>query len=114
VWVGAPDRLREKRAATRPEALSLAPPAPNPTASSTRLRYTIPARAAPAHAELTVYDVLGRRVQRLVDARKDAGRYVARWDGRDARGRPLASGVYLCRLLVDGTPVATRKVTLVR
>jgi hypothetical protein len=31
------------------------------------------------------------------------GRGVVVWDGRDDAGRPVASGLYVCRLEVDGS-----------
>ena len=39
--------------------------------------------------------------------------YMIRWDGRDYKGRELASGVYLYRLQA-GSQVQTRKMVLVR
>jgi flagellar hook assembly protein FlgD len=37
-------------------------------------------------ASLVVYDVLGRRVRTLVDARMKAGDHDVVWDGRDDAG----------------------------
>ena len=45
--------------------------------------------------------------------RKKAGVHRLHWNGRDDRGRPLASGVYLYRL-VTGERIQTRKLTLLR
>ena len=44
----------------------------------------------------------------------EAGTYTMRWDGRDAQGRELASGVYLYRLRTDQGQVETRKLVLLR
>jgi flagellar hook assembly protein FlgD len=60
-----------------------------------------------------VYDVLGRRVQVLVDERKEAGRHTVQWNGQDASGRPLASGLYFVRLQA-GDRQLTQRLTLVR
>jgi flagellar hook assembly protein FlgD len=60
-----------------------------------------------------VHDVAGRLVTRLVDGVEDAGTHRIEWNGTDARGRPLASGVYLCRLTTDGTTI-TRKLVLLK
>ena len=68
------------------------------------------ARAATGRAQLEVFDVRGRRVQRLaVDL--DAGEAV--WDGRDSSGAPAAAGVYFIRLRATGASVQ-RKVVLLR
>ena len=114
VWVGSPDALDERRDARAPGQLALRPPTPNPTQSSARLQYTIPERRGPVRAELVIYDVLGREVQRLVDEKRAPGRYVVHWQGRDRGGQVLSSGMYLCRFLADGRVVDTRKLTLVR
>ena len=50
---------------------------------------------------------------KLVQGQREAGAYTLRWDGRDERGRELASGVYLYRLQA-GERVETRKLVLVR
>lgn len=83
---------------------------PNPFNPSTRVEFGV--RSA-EWVTLTVYDMLGRRIRMLVDAPLPAGRHVVQWDGRDDRGVPVASGVYLYRL-ASGTFVAARKMVLVR
>ena len=45
-----------------------------------------------------IYDLQGRRVRVLVDGIHDPGYYLIPWDGRDAAGHDLGSGIYLCRL----------------
>ncbi|MBD3367260.1 MAG: T9SS type A sorting domain-containing protein, partial [Candidatus Eisenbacteria bacterium] len=47
--------------------------------------------------ELVVYDVAGRRVRGFRGS-ASAGQNAVRWDGRDARGVPVASGVYYYRV----------------
>ena len=60
-----------------------------------------------------IYDVAGRRVARVLDETSPAGHHVASWDGRDDGGRPVASGIYFCRLSVDAWS-ASRKMVLVK
>ncbi|MGD8393885.1 MAG: M14 family zinc carboxypeptidase [Candidatus Eiseniibacteriota bacterium] len=50
------------------------------------------------HVTLDLYDVSGHRVRRLVDGERVAGRHRVPFDGRDAGGARLASGVYVARL----------------
>ncbi|MGH7491238.1 MAG: S8 family serine peptidase [bacterium] len=52
----------------------------------------------PAEIEITIYDLLGRRVATLADGRKLAGTHALRWDGRDDLGRAVANGIYFYRL----------------
>jgi len=94
-----------------PHALWLAPCVPNPARRSTTVRYGIPRDDA---VRLALYSPDGRLVRTVVDgARHDAGYYVATWDGRDDRGRPVAAGVYLVRLETSRER-QTQKVLLLR
>jgi len=49
-----------------------------------------------------VYDLSGRLVRRLVDRVVPAGRHALEWDGRDASGEAVASGMYYLRLRTAG------------
>ena len=67
-----------------------------------------------AAGELTVFDVRGRMVRRLLEGESlAAGDRTARWDGRDASGRSAASGVYLFRITA-GRERAQGRLVLVR
>jgi hypothetical protein len=76
-------------------ALRLQQNIPNPFNPTTTIRYTLD---RPGRATLRVYDVRGALVRTLVDATQTSGPREVVWDGRDARGRTVASGVYFCRL----------------
>ena len=52
---------------------------------------------ASARVELTIFDVTGRRVARVLDEPREVGEQFAVWDGRDEEGRPIPSGVYFAR-----------------
>jgi hypothetical protein len=60
-----------------------------------------------------VYDITGRRVRDLGTILRPSGRSLVRWDGRDAAGRAVASGVYFVRCDAAGEEAA-RAVTVVR
>lgn len=83
---------------------------PNPFNPRTEIHYALPRAGAVA---LNVYDLKGRLVHRLVDGVQPPGGRVAAWDGRDWRGRPVASGTYFARL-VFGAIVQVKAMTLVR
>ena len=55
----------------------------------------------------------GQRVAVLRQGPQQAGYHRLHWDGRDAAGAPLASRIYLCRLVTDEA-VLTRKLTLLQ
>jgi len=91
-------------------AARLAQNHPNPFNPSTEIRFSLPRAGT---AELAVYDLFGRRVRTLVQGELAAGPHAVRWDGRDEAGERLPSGMYLYRLLADGTTF-TRKAVLVK
>ncbi|MBN2170654.1 MAG: hypothetical protein JW819_04940 [Candidatus Krumholzibacteriota bacterium] len=83
--------------------------APHPFSLQTTVRFLAPRGAV---AELTVYDLRGRRVwtRETVPA---AGSGNIIWNGMDDRGRALPSGVYLC-VLRSGGHADSRRIVLVR
>jgi cytosine/adenosine deaminase-related metal-dependent hydrolase len=68
---------------------------PNPFNPATTIRYEL---SRPQYAEVVVFDVAGRRVATLAARNHAAGSHTLAWDGRDRRGRSLASGVYLIQV----------------
>lgn len=82
---------------------------PNPAAAFANVAFRLPA-AEPVH--LAVYDLLGRRVSVLRDAWAPAGPHALRWEGRDERGVPVPSGVYLVRLLTPTRSAVQRMVVV--
>ncbi|MFQ5510831.1 MAG: choice-of-anchor B family protein [Candidatus Krumholzibacteriia bacterium] len=113
--LGAVDRdgefLSPERRITVPlRALSLRQNVPNPFNPSTAITYDLPAAG---RVRLAVYDPLGRHVRTLVDGVRPAGVATATWNGTDDNGRPAASGVYFCRLTVDGQS-RTRQMLLLK
>ncbi len=72
---------------------------PNPFNPQTTIDFAVDA-AGPV--SLRIYDSAGRLVTTLVDGVQSVGRHTAVWDGTDAAGRALPSGVYLVRLQSAG------------
>jgi hypothetical protein len=84
---------------------------PNPFNPTTSISYDVPAGGG--DVVLAVYDVSGRLVKSLVDAREPAGTRTVRWDGTDRRGQSVASGIYFYRMRA-GSYVETRKMLLLK
>ena len=82
--------------------------APNPAHLETTIHFVLPA-AGPA--TISVFDVGGRLVSRLLDRVMPAGGGMVSWRGEDEAGRPVRAGVYLLRLEARG---AMRSVRIVR
>jgi flagellar hook assembly protein FlgD len=92
---------------------------PNPFSRNTSLSFSVPGgtgsggAAASATVRLTIYDVSGRVVRKLVQTSFPVGSYTVSWDGRDEGGSRVASGIYFARVSA-GAQAVTRKMLLVR
>jgi hypothetical protein len=80
---------------------------PNPSTGGARIAYE---QAEEGTVGVEIYDVSGRRVAQVRAPSRPAGRYDGldgslQWDGRDAQGHHVASGVYLVELTMNGAPV---------
>jgi hypothetical protein len=97
---------------SQPAAFALHENFPNPFAASsqTLLRYELPQRAS---VKLVIYNLLGEKIQTLVDATEAAGVKQISWNGANDAGEQVASGVYFYRLEA-GAFTATRKLMLIR
>lgn len=71
---------------------------PNPFNLQTKISYELPRESK---VNITVYDLLGRQVRRLVDRQQNAGRYTILWDGSRDDGSIVSSGVFFLRVVTD-------------
>jgi hypothetical protein len=83
---------------------------PNPFNPETTITYDL---AAGSDVRLDIYSVTGQLVHTLVHAQQSAGRYRVVWQGNDALGRQLASGVYFYRIQTEEFR-AVRKLVLLK
>ena len=83
-----------------PREFALDPNYPNPFNSSTTIRYRI---EEPGRVRVEIFDVQGQKVKTLADGYAGQGVYQVEWDGADASGNPVATGVYLVRLQKDSS-----------
>ncbi len=93
-----------------PTTYTLSQNYPNPFNSDTVIRFGLPTSGP---VDLALYNLAGQKVAALVEGPHQAGTYTVHWDGRDAHGRDLASGVYMYRLLAGGQ-TETRKLLFLR
>ncbi len=105
-WHPASSSVKQT-SAEKPNAFALHQNYPNPFNPATIIAYQLPSASA---VKLELYDVLGRKVATLVDARQNAGSYRY---ALDASRFSLASGVYFYRLQA-GDFVQTRKMVLTK
>ena len=85
--------------AALPKEFALDQNYPNPFNPATTIPFALPEAAA---VSLSVYDLRGREIRRLVHDRLPAGYHRIDWDGNDATGRALPSGIYLVTMQAPG------------
>jgi len=104
--VAAPP-LRKERGAP-PTTFQLFPNYPNPFSRSTTISFDLVEGSV---VTLTIYNVLGQRVRRLIDHEPlVAGRQTFSWDARNDRGKRVSGGVYICVIETTGRREAERMV----
>jgi hypothetical protein len=99
---------------------------PNPFNPSTVVRYTVGGLKRTAAdggrptadnsftpTTLKIYNILGQKVRTLVDEPKRSGSYEVIWDGKDDKGKDVASGIYFYRLTADSYQ-ETKKMVLMK
>jgi len=82
---------------------------PNPFNPTTTIRFDLPSRG---EVELVIYDASGARVAIIARGFYPAGSHTVRWNGTDASGARVASGVYFYRLRSNGVELARKMLLL--
>jgi subtilisin family serine protease len=103
----------EQAAPGIPQQVVLEQNYPNPFNPVTRIRYGLPGTS---RVRVTVYDIIGREVATLAEGEQSGGFHDVQWDGTEAGGVPVASGLYFCRLEVAGetSGIVVRKMLLLK
>ena len=71
---------------------------PNPFNTSTKISYHL---YESANICLSIYNLGGREIIRLVDSKQNRGYHQYLWNGHDKYGKAVSSGIYICRLQVN-------------
>ncbi len=93
-----------------PESYALRQNYPNPFNAHTNISYRLPEYG---QVTLQIFNIRGQEVRTLAAGGQNAGWHELSWDGMDAGGRPVASGLYFCRMRAGGDS-RTVKMALVR
>jgi hypothetical protein len=88
----------------------LEPNYPNPFNPSTTINYTM---AQGARVSIKVYNVSGQLVATLMDSYQPQGHHFVKWNGKDAAGKAVTSGMYLVKM-VTGDFSQVNKMMLLR
>jgi hypothetical protein len=88
-----------------PDRFALLQNYPNPFNATTVIRYNLPSES---NVSIEIYDILGRKLQTLVDDKQPAGYHQAVWNANSR-----SSGIYFYRIQA-GEHSETRKMLLIR
>lgn len=83
---------------------------PNPFNPSTNISFSLPVAT---EVTIEIYNLLGQKIVTLVKADYEAGEHIVQWNGRDAGGSVVASGIYFYRL-TTGDFVEAKKMLLLK
>ena len=93
-----------------PSDFTLSQNYPNPFNPVTKIDYTLPTRSL---VSISIYNVLGHEVRRLVNEVRDYGYHTTEWDGKDNSGNDVASGVYFTTM-ISKSYIQTKKMLLLK
>jgi hypothetical protein len=93
-----------------PSAFALHANYPNPFNPETTITYDLPTAC---HVSLSVYNLKGQEMARLVDSQHGSGTHMRIWDGRNGTGQEAPSGIYIYRMTA-GNYRQSRKMLLNR
>ena len=100
--------------ATRIETAFLQDNYPNPFNPTTTMRLFVDAASANSIKFIKIYNMLGQLVVVIDISTLGAGWHEVRFNGQDAFGNPLPSGIYFVQLQVDGNVTNTLRIHLVK
>jgi hypothetical protein len=104
--VGIVSNVKERSiSGIKPTDLSLSQNYPNPFNPTTEIKFSVPKTS---YVKLTVYNILGQKVETLIDGIRPTGNYSITWDASN-----IANGIYVYKL-ESGSTVLTKKMTLVK
>jgi hypothetical protein len=110
VSLGEPMTAVAELGGTTPDQAELGDAYPNPFNPETTIRFNLPLEA-PVMVE--IFNDQGQLVQTLVNDLMGPGNFSVTWDGRDANGSEVASGVYLYKIESSNLKLS-KKVTLLK
>jgi hypothetical protein len=93
-----------------PKQFSLEQNFPNPFNPTTNISYSLVNSGA---VKLEVFNIVGQLVSTVVDEVQSAGVWTVRWNGTDAAGKHVSSGMYLYRLTTSSF-VSTKKMMFIK
>ena len=84
---------------------------PNPFNPTTTISFSIQNNSK---IELSIFNIKGQKIRSLLNDQITAGEHSIVWNGQDASGKKVGSGVYLYKLNINGKTEAVRKCLLLK
>jgi photosystem II stability/assembly factor-like uncharacterized protein len=104
----------KKISSSVPDGFKLYDNYPNPFNPSTKIRFSLPRPSQGGeNVQLSVYDILGREVETLVNEKLTAGTYEVEWPAPSGNAEKYTSGIYFYRLTSDSYSM-TKKMVLIK
>ena len=98
-----------------PEMTNLHPNYPNPFNPVTNIRYDIGLLdGLQQNVSISVYNLLGQRIQTLVKNVDQLGQFTIQWDGRNETGKDMPTGIYFVQLTTSNGIVKNSKMMLLK
>jgi flagellar hook assembly protein FlgD len=83
---------------------------PNPFNPRTRIRFKV---NRPSRVSVKIFDILGKLVVTFAEKQYNQGEYTLDWDAGNSDGKPVRSGVYVCKLSAQRTGIQAGEETAV-
>ncbi len=108
--VSAPTAITQSSQQRIPKTFDMSQNYPNPFNPTTAIEYEIKNSGS---VNLEIYNSIGQKIKTLVSKQQNAGVYKIQWDGKDAKNKKVASGVYFYQIKIEGIS-QTKKMLLVK
>ncbi len=84
---------------------------PNPFNSSIYIKFLV---SFPIHTKITIIDIHGNKVKELINGIKQTGTWSVTWNGINAKGNPVSTGLYFILFESNSQHLKTEKVILLK
>ena len=110
IIVSSEEKFILKREQEKPFTYVLKSNFPNPFNPITTIRYLLPEKR---NVTLTIYDMTGKEIKKLVNEYQNEGLQEVSWDATDNLGRPVSAGVYIYKMKA-GEFIQNKKMVLLK
>ncbi len=105
----SPADVKEEWTENSPSSYELGQNYPNPFNPQTQIEYYVP---RDGHIKLEIFNLLGQRIQTIVDQEQKRGTHVVTWDGTNGQGNSVANGIYLYQIKADNFKKTNKMILL--